>query len=248
MGVYTYQQAIDRIRYLGDLVGETTTHPDATLAIEINASWRDLRAKLFAAGSAAFIARETFTVAGGASSDYCGTIIIPSAGWPAGKALAAIKRINVLVGSKWKPLDEVTLDDMCDWQDRPVGEPEAFCVIGQDAESGSGDVARLLVIALPATDQSYKFELLYLAEWPEYEYDDVDANVSTDIPGWDWVIQDVLRKCFTREGDPDRVALHARESVRLFVEIVNVHRALRTKSPRQRRKVRRDIAWRGSEQ
>jgi hypothetical protein len=244
VGVYTFTQLLARVRYQSDQAGFTARHPDATLAIELNASIRDLRAKLYAAGSPAVLSHMTLTVEAGASTGYPGTLLVPkTTGWGSTVAVAAIKQLRAYVDSQWCILDEVGLADIVDWEASGVGKPEAYCVIGQDAESGTANLARLRALILPATDADYSFGLTYLAAWPEYTYSAGTDEFANDIPFAEWCVADMCRKIFVRDERPDRVAQFEAECAKREAEIIHAHRNLSKRGPYRRRPVTRTLTF-----
>src|ERR1043165_7326696 len=184
------------VRFVGDLQGLDSRHPDADLTNRLNASIRALRALVTSSGLPYFLTSTSATTLTGTLVSEESYSEIP---WPA--AAVQIHGVDVeFTGSTgdWYPLVPIT------WVQRRTlayawerQGPRAFAVRTLPTGSGPSTVAGTIAL-FPGAD-SGRYKVWYLADFPDLSS---DTDVFLGLPDWhEWVVNDVVRTLAARDDD-----------------------------------------------
>lgn len=193
--------AIARVRYRADVVGQTDRHPDADLLKELNASFRNLREIVSSYGIGVFLEGSTPTSL---------TTSPPTVGeqfveidWPTNAT--AIYGVDILRNQVWcslKPTDFTGRRQYSGYSGLNLSlgsnPPFAWCVrkIPQ-ATTTTATAGKIMVFPIPSSGLQYR--VWYLEVW-------ADITDATHLfPGhsnWqDWMINDTAIKVMVRDND-----------------------------------------------
>jgi hypothetical protein len=238
------------IRWQADIEGQTYRYTVAQLERLANESIRRLRRELFALGSKTVLKTIEAAHGGstGATSGWPGTILDLSSA--TGNALAGVKNLRVSVNSKWLNVPEHPVEGVTDWQlpyhgVAATGAPEAYALVGLDAESAASAMtgSELQILVLPALDQAYTFQLTYLPEWPELTtaLGNNTYQIHNDVPGLDWVLWDCVERIKVRDKLSDEAQIAAGKRLEEWEKIKTQQRRLSRAGPIQRRPVQKPV-------
>lgn len=188
--------------------GLTDRHPDATLIKWINLEWRLLRTKLADAGMDGLTIPTT--IAALPTSAVVSTEQYMVVDWPDGAV--GVYGIDVLVSSKWEPLEPISFARRRDFQSGSASAvdnvPGFYFPITLPTENTTTLTAGKIAL-MPLATGGNNYRIWYLPVWVDNV---TGANIFYGHDVWfDYAIQGVVRRIAQKDNDSDETLKEAKD-------------------------------------
>lgn len=201
--------ALARIRYRADIEGQTTRHPDASLAPLLSQAWQDLRTSLAPIAPSLWRVTKTGTLSTTESTDgHWVELEIPddATNYPGG--IVEVLGVDIKIQDNWYELDRIEAHQANDFEPKnwvsgyvdPTPQAWFLLHIGKESTTTVG-ATKVGITPVPATAYTYALHL-------EPAWVDIASGNGTyvfhDLPGFmDYAVYDVMIQIADRDHDTE---------------------------------------------